>query len=104
MPEIQRHAFDECDEDIAKLYLKTASDQLRKMGVAARSKSMANLQRLAHSLSGASAFLGLTQMAKLLCGLEQAALGGRAAPPPPPKRSGGGGGAGGQGPPAGGSL
>jgi len=73
VPEIQRHAFDECDEDIAKLYLKTASDQLRKMGVAARSKSMANLQRLAHSLSGASAFLGLTQMAKLLCGLEQAA-------------------------------
>lgn len=73
MPEIQRHALEECDEDIARLYLKTASDQLKKMGVAVRSKSMAEVQRLAHSLSGASAFLGLKEMAKLLCELEQAA-------------------------------
>jgi HPt (histidine-containing phosphotransfer) domain-containing protein len=73
MPKLQRHAFDECDEDIAKLYLKTASNQLKIMGVAARSKSMADVQRLAHHLSGASAFLGLTGMAKLLSELEQAA-------------------------------
>jgi HPt (histidine-containing phosphotransfer) domain-containing protein len=73
LPETQRQAFDECDEDIARLYLKTASAQLKKMGAAARTKSMADVQRRAHKLSGASAFLGLTEMAKLLCELEQAA-------------------------------
>jgi HPt (histidine-containing phosphotransfer) domain-containing protein len=73
MPDIKKHPLAECDEDIAKLYLKTASDQLRKIAVAARSKSMAKVQRLAHSLSGASAFLGLKEMAKLLRELEQAA-------------------------------
>ncbi len=73
MPDIQRNALDECDEDIAALYLKTATQQLRKIAVAARAKSMAEVQRLAHRLSGASAFLGLKGMAKLLCELEQAA-------------------------------
>ena len=73
MPDIQRHALDECDEDIAELYLKTASKQLKEMDIAASSKSMPEVQRLAHSLSGASAFLGLKEMAKLLCELEQAA-------------------------------
>jgi HPt (histidine-containing phosphotransfer) domain-containing protein len=74
MPGMKRSALEACDEDIARLYLKTASDQLGKMGIAARSKSMAEVQRLAHNLSGASAFLGLKKMAKLLCGLEQAAM------------------------------
>ena len=75
MPDSQRHAFDECDEDIARLYLKTASDQLNKMRVAVRSKSRAQVQRLAHSLLGASAMLGLVGIAKLLRELEQAASG-----------------------------
>lgn len=73
MPKILRNVLHECDEDIAKLYLQTAAVQLKKMESAARSKSMAEVQKHAHSLSGASAFLGLKEMTKLLKELEQAA-------------------------------
>jgi HPt (histidine-containing phosphotransfer) domain-containing protein len=71
--ETERHPLEACDKDIAQLYLKTATAQLKKMGLATRSKSMADLQHLAHKLCGASAFLGLKVIAKLLSDLEQAA-------------------------------
>ena len=73
MPDIQKSPLEECDEDIALLYLKTASNQLKRMNEAAHSKSMPKLQRLAHKLCGASGYLGLTGMAKISKDLEQAA-------------------------------
>jgi len=75
MPNNQRDDLVGCDEDIAELYLKTAANQLKKMAAAASSKSMAEIQRLAHKLGGSSAFLGLKVMAKLLKELDQAAEG-----------------------------
>jgi len=73
MSKMMRHDLEGCDEDIAQLYVKTAANQIKGMGAALRSKSMAGLQRLSHKLSGSSAFLGLKTMAKLLSDLEQAA-------------------------------
>jgi hypothetical protein len=73
VPETKRHPLEVCDKDIAELYLKTATAQLKKMDIAARSKSMPDLQYMAHKLCGASAFLGLKAIAKLLSDLEQAA-------------------------------
>src|ERR1019366_4505978 len=59
MPNKQRRDFEGCDDDIAKLYLMTAAREIRKMVAAVRSKSLAELQRVAHKLSGSSAFLRL---------------------------------------------
>ena len=58
MANIQRHDFDGHDEDIARLYLKTAANQIKGMTTALRSESMADIQQQAHKLSGSSAFLG----------------------------------------------
>src|ERR1035438_9867271 len=73
MPNAQRHDFDGCDEDIAKLYLKTAAQQIKSMAIALHSKSMAKIQRIAHKLSGSSAFLGLRPIASLSDQLAEAA-------------------------------
>jgi DNA-binding NarL/FixJ family response regulator len=73
MPDIQRQDLDGCDDDIAKLYLKTAASQLKRMAGALRTKSMADIQRLAHRLSGSSGFLELKDMANFLSDLEKAA-------------------------------
>jgi len=74
MPKIQRHDLDGCDEDIAKLYLKTTANQIKKMAAALRSKSLAKIPPVAHKLSGLSGFLELKAMAKLLRELEKAAF------------------------------
>jgi len=73
MADLQRHDFDGCDDDIVKLYLKTAANQIKGMTTALRSESMADIQRRAHKLSGSSAFLGLQDITKLLKELEEAA-------------------------------
>jgi len=70
---MQRHDLDDCDEDIAQLYLKSATDQIKKLAAAAQSNTMAEVQRFAHKLAGSSGFLGLKEMAKLLSELEKAA-------------------------------
>src|SRR5665213_4263165 len=72
MPRLLRQGLEGCDEDIAELYLKTAARQLKTIDAAARSKSMAEIQGLAHKLAGSSAFLGLKAIAKLLRELEHA--------------------------------
>src|ERR1035438_6412465 len=66
MPKIRRHDLDGCDDDIAKLYLKTAANQIKRMAAAIRSKSMPGVQQFAHKLSGSSGFLELKEMAILL--------------------------------------
>jgi DNA-binding NarL/FixJ family response regulator/HPt (histidine-containing phosphotransfer) domain-containing protein len=71
MSNVQRHDFDGCDEDIAKLYLKMAANQIKRIGAAMRSGSTTDISQRAHKLSGSSAFLGLKTMAKLLSTLEQ---------------------------------
>jgi DNA-binding NarL/FixJ family response regulator/HPt (histidine-containing phosphotransfer) domain-containing protein len=73
MPKTERHDLDRCDDDIAKLYLKTAARQIQKMAAAMRSKSMADVQRFAHRLAGSSGFLELQDLSKLLRDLEKAA-------------------------------
>jgi CheY-like chemotaxis protein len=77
MVEVPRRDLEDCDDDIAKGYLKTAAQHLAKMEAAVRSKSMPNIQQLSHRLAGTSAYLGLTVMANLLRGLERAASEGR---------------------------
>jgi DNA-binding NarL/FixJ family response regulator/HPt (histidine-containing phosphotransfer) domain-containing protein len=74
MPNTERHDLDRCDDDIAKLYLKTAASQIERMVGAMRTKSMADVQRFAHRLSGSSGFLELKDMSKLLIELEKAAV------------------------------
>ena len=73
MPDMERYDLDECDEDIAALYLKTAAHQIKRITAAIHAKSMANVQRLAHKLAGSSGFLGLKIIAKFLGELEKAA-------------------------------
>lgn len=73
MTNLHGHELDGCDEDIATLYMKTAANQIKGMTAALRSRSMADIQRQAHKLSGSSAFLGLQDLAKLLKELEKAA-------------------------------
>jgi DNA-binding NarL/FixJ family response regulator/HPt (histidine-containing phosphotransfer) domain-containing protein len=70
---MQRHDLDRCDDDIAKLYLKSAAAQIKKIAAGMRSKSLANVQRVAHKLAGSSGFLELQEMSKLLRDLEKAA-------------------------------
>jgi len=73
MSKVERTDLDACDEDIANLYLKTATLQIKRMVSAAHSQSMAMVQRLAHKLAGSSGFLELKNLAKLLRQLEEAA-------------------------------
>jgi len=73
MPKMERQDLDRCDDDIAKLYLKTAAGHIKRIGTAMRTKSMADIQRFAHKLSGSSGFLELKEMAQLLSELEKAA-------------------------------
>jgi DNA-binding NarL/FixJ family response regulator/HPt (histidine-containing phosphotransfer) domain-containing protein len=71
MPKIKNDELSGCDEDIARLYLKMADTQIKRMRSAQKSKSLPDLQRRAHKLAGSSAFLGLGTMAGLLSKLER---------------------------------
>jgi HPt (histidine-containing phosphotransfer) domain-containing protein len=64
--------LDGINEDILRLYLSTTADRLETIGVAKLSNSMTTVQELAHSLCGASAYLGFEEMTRLFRGLEEA--------------------------------